>query len=132
VLKRQIAIATVRGFDTTLVTRHRRWRGRAVQIPLTPLRYQAGERRSLLSVEERFFTDFYPWRLFRMGYAAFLDVGSSTSTPTATSSGWLKARSYRNAVRSFRGAPRFALQGSGSRATRFACFRRPGVLGIPN
>jgi hypothetical protein len=99
VLKRQIAIATVRGFDTTLVTRHRRWRGRAVQIPLTPLRYQAGERRSLLSVEERFFTDFYPWRLFRMGYAAFLDVGSSTSTPTATSSGWLKARSYRNAIR---------------------------------
>ena len=40
-----------------------------------PLRYQAGERRSLLSVEERFFTDFYPWRLFRVGYAAFLDVG---------------------------------------------------------
>src|SRR5262245_26538053 len=40
-----------------------------------PLRYQAGESRSLLSVEERFFTDFYPWRLFRVGYAAFLDVG---------------------------------------------------------
>jgi outer membrane translocation and assembly module TamA len=40
-----------------------------------PLRYQAGERRSLLSVEERFFTDLYPWRLFRVGYAAFLDAG---------------------------------------------------------
>jgi hypothetical protein len=40
-----------------------------------PLRYQAGERRSLLSFEERFFTDLYPWRLFRVGYAAFLDVG---------------------------------------------------------
>jgi hypothetical protein len=40
-----------------------------------PLRYQAGETRSLLSIEERFFTDFYPWRLFRVGYAAFLDVG---------------------------------------------------------
>jgi hypothetical protein len=40
-----------------------------------PLRYQAGESRALLSIEERFFTDFYPWRLFRVGYAAFLDVG---------------------------------------------------------
>ncbi|HEX7237468.1 MAG TPA: hypothetical protein VF405_10940 [Gammaproteobacteria bacterium] len=40
-----------------------------------PLRYQAGESRSLLSFEERFFTNFYPWRLFRVGYAAFLDVG---------------------------------------------------------
>jgi outer membrane protein assembly factor BamA len=45
-----------------------------------PLRYQAGERRSLLSVEERFFTDFYPWRLFRVGYAAFLDVGRVSGT----------------------------------------------------
>jgi hypothetical protein len=40
-----------------------------------PLRYQAGESRALLSIEERFFTDLYPWRLFRVGYAAFLDVG---------------------------------------------------------
>jgi hypothetical protein len=45
-----------------------------------PLRYQAGERRSLLSVEERFFTDVYPWRLFRIGYAAFLDVGRVSGT----------------------------------------------------
>jgi hemolysin activation/secretion protein len=45
-----------------------------------PLRYQAGESRSLLSVEERFFTDFYPWRLFRVGYAAFLDVGRVSGT----------------------------------------------------
>jgi hypothetical protein len=45
-----------------------------------PLRYQAGERRSLLSVEERFFTELYPWRLFRVGYAAFLDVGRVAGT----------------------------------------------------
>jgi len=52
-----------------------------------PLRYQAGESRSLLSVEERFFTDFYPWRLFRVGYAAFLDVGRVSGTdPRASSS----------------------------------------------
>jgi len=40
-----------------------------------PLRYQAGERRTILNVEQRFFTDWYPWRLFRVGYAIFADVG---------------------------------------------------------
>src|SRR5690606_18247949 len=40
-----------------------------------PLRYQAGKHRAVLTLEQRFFTDWYPWRLFRLGYAAFLDVG---------------------------------------------------------
>jgi outer membrane protein assembly factor BamA len=40
-----------------------------------PQRYQAGERSVIFTAEERFFTDFYPWRLFRVGWAAFLDVG---------------------------------------------------------
>ncbi len=40
-----------------------------------PVRYQAGEQRVLLTVEERFFTDFYPWRLVRVGYAVFADAG---------------------------------------------------------
>jgi hypothetical protein len=40
-----------------------------------PLRYQAGEGRAILNVEERFYTDLYPWRLFRVGYAAFFDAG---------------------------------------------------------
>jgi hypothetical protein len=40
-----------------------------------PLRYQAGERRTILNVEQRFFTDWYPWRLFRVGYAVFADAG---------------------------------------------------------
>lgn len=40
-----------------------------------PLRYQAGKHRALLTVEQRFYTDWYPWRLFRVGYAAFADVG---------------------------------------------------------
>jgi outer membrane protein assembly factor BamA len=26
-------------------------------------------------VEQRFFTDWYPWRLFRVGYAVFADAG---------------------------------------------------------
>lgn len=40
-----------------------------------PLRYQAGDRRLLLTLEQRFFTDWYPWRLFRVGAAVFGDVG---------------------------------------------------------
>ena len=50
-----------------------------------PIRYQAGESRTILSVEQRFFTDFYPWRLFRIGYAVFADVGRVSGTdPRAT------------------------------------------------
>jgi len=40
-----------------------------------PIRYQAGESRTELNVEQRFFTDFYPWRLIRVGWAVFADVG---------------------------------------------------------
>ncbi len=43
-----------------------------------PLRYQSGTRRASVSVEERFFTDWYPWRLFRLGYAVFADAGRVT------------------------------------------------------
>jgi outer membrane protein assembly factor BamA len=40
-----------------------------------PLRYQSGSKRALFTVEERFYTDLYIWRLFRVGGAAFADVG---------------------------------------------------------
>jgi hypothetical protein len=40
-----------------------------------PLRYQSGTRRALFTVDERFYTDLYVWRLFRVGGAAFLDAG---------------------------------------------------------
>jgi len=40
-----------------------------------PLRYQSGDRSAVLTVEQRFFTDWYPFRLVRMGYAVFADVG---------------------------------------------------------
>jgi len=40
-----------------------------------PLRYQSGTRRALFTVEERFYTDLYVWRLFRVGGAAFFDTG---------------------------------------------------------
>ena len=40
-----------------------------------PLRYQSGERRILLTVEERVYTDLYIYRLFRIGWAGFFDIG---------------------------------------------------------
>lgn len=39
-----------------------------------PIRYQSGERSAILTLEQRFFTDWYPFRLIRVGYAFFLDV----------------------------------------------------------
>jgi hemolysin activation/secretion protein len=40
-----------------------------------PLNYQSGERRALLALEERVYTDWYPYRLYRIGGALFGDVG---------------------------------------------------------
>ncbi len=40
-----------------------------------PLRYQDGTARALFSVEQRYFTDWYPFRLFRVGGAVFFDCG---------------------------------------------------------
>ena len=40
-----------------------------------PIRYQSGENSVVLNVEQRFFTDWYPFRLIRVGYAFFFDAG---------------------------------------------------------
>jgi len=40
-----------------------------------PLRYQAGNKSVLFSMEQRYFTDYYPARLFRVGGAMFFDIG---------------------------------------------------------
>jgi outer membrane protein assembly factor BamA len=40
-----------------------------------PLRYQTGDQRVLLTLEQRVYTDWYPFRLFRVGGAMFYDVG---------------------------------------------------------
>lgn len=40
-----------------------------------PLRYQSGERSAVLTLEQRFFTDWYWFRLVRVGYAFFMDAG---------------------------------------------------------
>jgi hemolysin activation/secretion protein len=40
-----------------------------------PLRYQSGDSKALFSVEQRYFTDWYPFRLVRIGGAVFADAG---------------------------------------------------------
>ena len=40
-----------------------------------PLRYQVGESMALATIEQRYYTDWYPFRLFRVGGAIFADVG---------------------------------------------------------
>jgi hemolysin activation/secretion protein len=42
-----------------------------------PLRYQSGEGRWLLTAEQRFFTNWYPFQLFNVGAAVFYDMGST-------------------------------------------------------
>jgi outer membrane protein assembly factor BamA len=56
-----------------------------------PSRYQHGERRALLTLEQRVYSDWYPFRLFRVGGAAFFDVGRAWKgvNPNAENPGWL-------------------------------------------
>jgi len=42
-----------------------------------PLRYRTGQGRWLLTVEERAFTDWFPFRMFTVGGAVFYDVGNT-------------------------------------------------------
>ena len=42
-----------------------------------PLRFQTGDKRAVFTIEQRYFTDWYPFRLFHVGGAAFFDVGRS-------------------------------------------------------
>lgn len=57
-----------------------------------PLRFQTGDSRALFTIEQRYFTDWYPFRLFRIGGAVFFDMGRTwgTSPTGAASSGLLK------------------------------------------
>jgi hypothetical protein len=45
-----------------------------------PLRYESGTSRALLTVEQRVFTDWFPFRLARVGGAVFADVGRTWGT----------------------------------------------------
>jgi outer membrane protein assembly factor BamA len=56
-----------------------------------PLRYQSGNKSVLVNLEERAYTDWYPFRLIRVGGAVFYDGGRAWggSNPNTANSGWL-------------------------------------------
>jgi outer membrane protein assembly factor BamA len=57
-----------------------------------PYAYQAGTSRALLTLEQRYYTKWYPFRLFHVAGAAFFDMGRTWGTDVtgATSLGLLK------------------------------------------
>ena len=57
-----------------------------------PLRYQMGDKRVQLTLEQRFFSDWYPFRLFHVGGAVFFDAGRAWGDSPFSSSpnDWLK------------------------------------------
>jgi outer membrane protein assembly factor BamA len=56
-----------------------------------PLRYQAGNKRALFTLEERLYSNLFVWNLFRVGSAVFVDVGRAWDGPhvNAANPGWL-------------------------------------------
>ncbi|MBI3042515.1 MAG: hypothetical protein HYY78_06785 [Betaproteobacteria bacterium] len=56
-----------------------------------PLRYQTGTHRALLSLEQRAYSDWYPFRLFRVGGAVFFDYGRAWGgvNQNTANPGWL-------------------------------------------
>jgi len=56
-----------------------------------PLRYQSGNSKVLLTLEQRYFWDWYPFRLFRVGGAIFADYGRTWGDNPlgGPSRGWL-------------------------------------------
>ena len=56
-----------------------------------PIRFQSGDKRAVLTVEQRLFTDWNPFALFRVGGAAFFDVGRTwgVSPLSDSSDTWL-------------------------------------------
>jgi hemolysin activation/secretion protein len=57
-----------------------------------PLRYQSGERRVLFTLEARLYSDWYPFRLFRVGGAVYYDTGRAWKgeNQNTVNSGWLR------------------------------------------
>jgi outer membrane protein assembly factor BamA len=57
-----------------------------------PLRYQSGERRMLFTLEARAYSDWYPFRLFRVGGAVFYDTGRAWKgeNQNTVNAGWLR------------------------------------------
>ncbi len=93
-----------------------------------PLRYQSGQQRALFTVEERFFTDIYLWRLFRIGGAAFFDAGRAWggANPNTDNPGWLRNAGFGLRIVSARAAFSNVLHVD----VAFPLDRTPGIKGV--
>jgi hemolysin activation/secretion protein len=71
-----------------------------------PLRYQSGDRRTLFTLEERAYTDIYLWRLFRIGAAAYIDIGRAWggNNVNVANPGWLSDAGFGLRIFSVRSA----------------------------
>ena len=60
-------------------------------LPGYPTRYQSGNKRALVNLEQRYYTDWYPFRLFRVGGGLFFDAGRAWGGDTTdqVDKGWL-------------------------------------------
>jgi len=56
-----------------------------------PRNYQSGDQRVVLNVENRVYTDWFPFRLFRVGGAVFYDLGRAWNGPNSNTenAGWI-------------------------------------------
>lgn len=72
-----IHLATGKNLDTD----HQLTLGGDTGLRGYPLRYLNGDTLALLTLEQRYFTDWYPFGLFRVGAAAFLDAGKVWGSP---------------------------------------------------
>jgi len=56
-----------------------------------PRNYQSGDHRVVLNIEDRVYTDWYPFQLFRLGGAVFYDLGRAWGGPGSNTenAGWL-------------------------------------------
>lgn len=57
-----------------------------------PLRYQGGDKSLLVTLEQRFYSDWYPFRLFNVGAVVFFDAGRTWGEGPipVTDQGWLR------------------------------------------
>ena len=69
-----------------------------------PGSYQSGTQRVLFTAEQRFYTDWYPFRLFRFGAAVFYDHGRAWTEPPAGDSRWLSDVGFGLRIQSARAA----------------------------
>ena len=47
-----------------------------------PVRYQMGDKNTVFSIEQRYYSDLYWWKLIRVGAAAYVDIGRNWGEET--------------------------------------------------